>query len=204
MAAPATHIVLAEKLHSRYFPNKDKAPYIVGTSFPDVRYLGVIDREKTHYHGLSIKEIQSENPFNAGLKLHSLVDEIREDFVKHRKLYDLFPESQLCIQAVKFFEDRVLYHKIPDWNKNLSYFENVFPEELEYGISDKDINKWHRLITEILSHEPDDNDIVTFTSEIGKPPQMADEILRVINGIHDKEKAEGIINEFYDTFELLV
>jgi len=40
MAAPATHIILANKLYKNHFSDKDFAKFIVGTSFPDIRYFG--------------------------------------------------------------------------------------------------------------------------------------------------------------------
>lgn len=203
MAAPATHIVLAEKLFEKYFSDKDKTSYVVGTSFPDIRYLGVIDRKKTHYHNVKISEIIKENSFKAGVKLHSLVDEVRESFMKKQKLYSLFPESPLLTQGVKFFEDRVLYDRGSDWKTLLSCFDNVLPQELEYGITTKDVQRWHSLLAKILSHKPGDEDVVFFVSEIGKPPQMAEEIIKIVNGVKKKESAEKIINEFYDNFETL-
>lgn len=47
MAAPITHVALTEKIFNNIFHNYDKKEFIIGTSFPDIRYLGTIDREKT-------------------------------------------------------------------------------------------------------------------------------------------------------------
>ena len=55
MAAPITHIVLASKVYDQFFSNFSKKDFLIGTSFPDIRYLKVIDRNTTHFNGLSFK-----------------------------------------------------------------------------------------------------------------------------------------------------
>jgi len=46
MAAYITHIVLTDKIFDKHFSNKNKAEFYIGTSFPDIRYLGVIKKRK--------------------------------------------------------------------------------------------------------------------------------------------------------------
>jgi hypothetical protein len=52
MAAPITHIALAEKLYGQYFSDKNKQDFFVGTSLADIRYLGTIERDKTHFKNI--------------------------------------------------------------------------------------------------------------------------------------------------------
>lgn len=204
MAAPATHIVLATKVFDRYFRDLAYPDFVVGTSFPDIRYTGVIDREKTHFSNLTIDQITKEDSFTAGLKLHSLVDEVREEYVKSQGLYKLFPESQFLTQGVKFFEDQVLYGKIENWKEITNYFSSIYDGELAFGVSREDIEKWHGLLKRILSRQITENEIIYFVSEIGRPPLMSNEIIRVIGGLKDKDKATEIVLDFYDNFEKLI
>ena len=60
MAAPITHIVLTNKIFNKYFSNKEKGDFFIGASFPDIRYLKVIKREKTHFNNITLNEIKLE------------------------------------------------------------------------------------------------------------------------------------------------
>ena len=81
MAAPITHIVLTDKIFQNHFKDKNKADFYTGTVFPDIRYLGVIDRNKTHFKNLKISDVKKETSFWAGFKFHSFLDEAREKFL---------------------------------------------------------------------------------------------------------------------------
>lgn len=51
MATPITHIVLTEKVFEKFFKDKTRKDFFIGTSFPDIKYLKVIDRDKSHFNG---------------------------------------------------------------------------------------------------------------------------------------------------------
>lgn len=204
MAAAATHIVLANKIYKSYFTDKDFSEFIVGTSFPDIRYLGVVDRSVTHFYNLKIDDLKNEDSFTAGLKLHSLVDEVREKYVKQNGLYQLFPQSQFITQSVKFFEDRVLYKHLDNWQEIVKSFDHVYKSELAFGVGEGDIKKWHDLLITFLSKTPVDQDIYDFVERIGKPKEVAHEMIGVINGASDSKKANQIIMSFYNNFEDLI
>jgi hypothetical protein len=78
MAAPIMHIVLAIKVLALLPATIDKAAFIVGTSFPDIRYRAHIDRDVTHIEPVSWKMVAEEqNSFRAGMLFHNLVDILR-------------------------------------------------------------------------------------------------------------------------------
>ncbi|KKT78257.1 MAG: hypothetical protein UW75_C0047G0007 [Parcubacteria group bacterium GW2011_GWF2_44_8] len=204
MAAPATHIVLADKIFDKYFHGKDKKVFYVGTSFPDIRYMGIIDREKTHFGNLTLRVLQSLSSFEAGLKSHSLVDRVREEFMKSRGVYSLVPESQFITQSLKFFEDKVLYEKRSDWNEITPFFKDVTKDELSFGLKGSDIEKWHQFLQMYFTSGPNDQNIRTFVATIGKPNEMAVEIIRLTKSMEDNAQLRNIVEDFYENFEELV
>lgn len=204
MAAPATHIVLADKVFNLHFKEKDQKVFYIGTSFPDIRYMGIIDREKTHFHNLTLDSLKSLPSFDAGLKFHSLVDKVREKFMQSKGVYSLIPESPFVTQALKFFEDKILYEKRKDWNQVAGYFKSVVNEESSFNIQDSDIEKWHGFLKMYFTTGPTDQNIRTFVAAIGRPNQMAEEIIRLTQVMVETPKVESIINEFYDSFEELL
>jgi hypothetical protein len=112
MAAPATHIILA-LLMLPLLKEKNIPEFIVGTSFPDIRYLGVIERSKTHNNQTTWQSIQ-KNPssFKAGMDFHALVDRLREAYMMKHHAYDRIPQSKYKSQILKMFEDMLLYGTI--------------------------------------------------------------------------------------------
>lgn len=204
MAAPATHIVLADKLFEKYFHKENKKDFYVGTSFPDIRYMGIIDREKTHFSNLTLDILQSLPPFETGLKLHSLVDKVREDFMKSKGVYSLVPESPFTTQSLKFFEDKVLYDRRNNWNEIISFFKDVTEDELSFGLKGSDIEKWHKFLQIYFTTGPNDQNIRTFVAALGKPNEMAEEIIRLTKNMEENAHLRNIVVDFYDNFEDLV
>ena len=202
MAAPITHVVLAEKIFNKYFSNKSRKEFFVGTCFPDIRYLGVIDRSKTHFEENSFVDILQSDSFIAGMKFHSFVDKVREKYMKEKGLYTLFPDSEYLTQAVKIFEDGVLHEKIKDWGEIERCFGEIDEGEMKFGIAKEDVERWHTLLRHYFSGTfiPDEV-IKRFVADMGRPETMSEEMIRVLNGVFDRDRATKIVEDFYDHFE---
>jgi len=72
-----THIVLTSKVFDQTFVKFNKSEFYIGTIFPDIRYLGVIDRAKTHFADVTLDSVLgAKTSFLAGLLFHNLVDKI--------------------------------------------------------------------------------------------------------------------------------
>src|ERR1700730_4679760 len=118
-AAPVTHTVLAGKWMKTNceFSEEQKAACIVGTLFPDIRYIAKVERSKTHDKNVTLAELRAEkNAFIAGKKLHSFVDEKRAEFIDQKGIYDILttrfkvPKEHIHT-FLKFLEDELLYKK---------------------------------------------------------------------------------------------
>lgn len=204
MAAPTTHIVLAEKVWSKFFGEKDRGKFMVGTSFPDIRYLGVIDRDKTHFEKIELSEIMSCKSFEAGMKFHSLVDRIREKFVTDAGMYDLFIDSPYKTQAMKLFEDKLLAKKIGDRVVTAGYFKTIYDEERQYGIEEIQIIKWHEMLNNYFLSTENNTSVSSFIGAIKVPEGALGEILRVIDNIRSVEKVTKIVSDLYEGFDELL
>lgn len=202
MAAPITHIVLANKVFERDFVGRDKLKFMVGTSFPDIRYLVSIDREKTHAAATDLKELKNERDFFAGLKLHSWVDDTRERYMQKAGLYALFPESKYLLHGVKMFEDQVFYEKVENWSEVVSYFREILDEEKELGVTEVDLDRWHKWIMNYFSdfQRLVSGDINLSEAVITGSVEIAQETVRVAREVRDAEKAREIVLRFYDEF----
>ena len=152
MASIITHIVFAIKIFFLLPNTIDIKEFIVGTSFPDIRYLAHLDRKLTHIEPVSWHDIINEkSSFKAGMLFHNFLDIIRmlyfepcfydRYFQSHTAIYrNLFP------MVMKIAEDVVLYDKINNWSEIMTYFETTYPSEKLLCCEETIINKWHNLI----------------------------------------------------------
>ena len=87
---PIEHVYLANKFfeNQKLFSKDEKKSFILGTLFPDIRYLNEISREKTHFKNIEILDVlNSKTPFEAGKKFHSFVDEKRDEFIIKNNIF---------------------------------------------------------------------------------------------------------------------
>lgn len=154
-AGPYVHIQLAEKFISHY-QVKNRRLFLVGTLFPDIRYLGKISRDQTHFKGIGLKEIiEEKSDFIAGMKLHSFVDEIREKFTVTSGIYDYIKrlEPQHHATLLKLIEDEIL------WKKQLTstlvnYLAETSKQEIEFSVPFDMVIKWHLYLSSYFNQQP--------------------------------------------------
>ena len=149
-AAPVTHVVLAEKWMkaSCQYTETQKKSCIVGTLFPDIRYIAQIERKKTHDTGVTLAELRSEkSAFLCGKKLHSYIDEERAKFIQSRGLYDILatrfrvPKEHIH-SFLKFLEDELLYNKL-NTERTCGALLSIDAEEKASQVELPILKKWH-------------------------------------------------------------
>ncbi|MBS0186363.1 MAG: hypothetical protein JSS34_08635 [Proteobacteria bacterium] len=150
-----------------YTPDQRQA-FILGTLFPDIRYLGDIKREETHEKSLSRKdiEVQKGNPFEAGRKLHVWINLIREQFVEKYGIYEKFPKALFSNRAhfLKFLEDEFIWAKIDQKfiRETLTHLEWV---DQKFNIKPSMLQKWYvNILLPYLTRPPSQ----TFSSLVQK------------------------------------
>jgi len=204
MAAPITHIALTEKVFDKFFKDKIRNDFFIGTSFPDIRYLHVIDRDKTHHNGLSISDLGNDGSFSAGVKFHSILDHAREKFIVENDTYSLCPESKYITQSLKILEDEIFYQHIKDWDIYVDYLNEILLSERDYGIVEKDLEKWHSLLQQYFKKQPNRDSTRDFTLGIGFTKEVSDEINNNIAIMRTNKKIINIIKKLYKNFDSLI
>lgn len=179
-----SHIVLADKaIH--HFPNIDKAEYFCGTIFPDISYLKVIPREKTHLTDLKID--QNDSSFIIGMKVHAIVDQKREEFIIKNGLYEKYDQLPEITTGLKLYEDIILYNKISNWQEIINYLKNFSDEEKDYDISHFDLVKWHSLIIDYIKQRPDDQSRLRSLLSIGYSNRKSINLNNTVNQLIEKK-----------------
>lgn len=160
MPWPAAHILVAEDFLDSITSQLDRKRFIVGTSFPDIRYPARLERGQTHFSQPTIQEILSESPFRAGLLFHSLVDNLWNNEFHHQAyLKTQLPHNPAMMHTLKILQDVFIYDRLEKWNEISGYFKEIIPEEDQYDAPKSMIKRWHQVISHYLGKPPQFEDI---------------------------------------------
>jgi hypothetical protein len=157
-ALPITHLFLAEKWVSsnESYTEAEKKAFYLGSLYPDIRYLGIISREKTHQTKLTIDDIKkTKDPFEKGKKLHCYIDEQRAQYIKDQKILEIFdgvPKDHIYMFA-RLLEDEILFDKVKATNPSV-YFTSIQKEEVTEEISADYVRIWHSLLSKYFQYKP--------------------------------------------------
>lgn len=205
MSALIGHAVYGKRVLDKYFPGQNEAEFFVGTTFPDIRNLGVISRDQTHLAGVRLADLQAcESSFDLGFKLHSLIDDVHFRFMKENGIYNFSPDLRFAVQAFKVFEDRLLYPKLDCWVRISGYFDQIFDQEQTFGIDLYDVRRWHNFIKRYYLEGPSEDNTKNFNAETGFPSKRADDFLKTLKVIEGKQEIKDAALNFYDQFDQLI
>lgn len=205
MATQITHIAVAQNLFDRYFSQHSKRDFFIGTVFPDIRYLGGVSRDATHYYDLTFVDLTNEsNAFLAGLKLHCLLDQVREAFVVREGVYSLFTTTEKKYSVPKLLEDELFYGTVMTWPEIIDYFDTILTEETAYGVSSDHIVKWHRNLQRYFAQPPTDVSRQNHALDLGMPLDRIHELNRALGELRQSRRAREIAHAFYNNLESLL
>jgi len=155
-AFPITHVYLT-RMYFKQFPRytqEEQRLFYIGTLFPDIRYFDKCERSETHFDSVTLKEVLEEsNPFIAGMKFHSYVDIVREELVVKENIYDRFKNDPHYHTHLKAIEDEILSES--GQYADISYMlGDILPDELNTGVPDSVIRKWHQALAFLFIASP--------------------------------------------------
>jgi hypothetical protein len=204
MSWPATHILIAEKVFDRYFNHLNRKAFILGTSFPDIRYPAKIDRDKTHIKNIPLATIQKQTAFQAGLLFHTYVDSLWNTFVyRHQDaLFSIVPHNRPMFHTLKILQDQLLYSKLNDWPLIVTYFKTILPEEKTFGAQETMIQRWHNMLSQYLSKPTNEDDLEMLT--VSLPPELVETIRIYFRKYQNQPLLSHILTQFYTQVDDLI
>jgi hypothetical protein len=156
-AMPIFHVYIAEKWMEAFedYDEEEKRAFILGTLFPDIRYLQGVSREETHDCNVTLENLmQTTDPFLKGKKLHSFVDETRSNLLFASGFIDnLNVPDQHKMTFIKILEDEILCSE-KDWNYISEFLLKTDEKELPIKIPKEAIRKWHFILSKYFSSKP--------------------------------------------------
>lgn len=203
MPWPATHILIAEEYHDLYFKHLDHKNFIIGTSFPDIRYPANLKRGHTHFDQPTITEIQSENAFQAGMLFHSLVDNLwNEEFWQQSYLANRIPHNPAMMHTLKILQDVFIYDRMEGWDQISDIFTKTIPEESLYGVPASMVIRWHRVLSQYLSKPPQFEDINML--ELSLLSEVVDKIREYYQEYHSDPSLKAALIQLFDAVRISV
>lgn len=158
-AGPMMHVALGQYWLDKNEPDFDeeqRKKFLLGTVFPDIRYLGVVKRHQTHYHKVKLSDVKKEkSPFVQGVLFHSFVDEYRKNWIREHQSHQLVQEipSRYRDTFLKLIEDQILDEHY-NWSEFKSCLLSIPQEERTFGISDGALTQWHTGLTLYFATSP--------------------------------------------------
>jgi len=199
MASQITHVVYGKKIYER-LSGFSWPDFLIGTLFPDIRYVAKVDRDKLHQFNTSEGLIPRDNSFEAGKYVHWLIDEKREKFIVEKGTYDLLPKENYMNASLKLVEDELVYDRIGDWAEIVRILNNYPEEELSNGIDKETIELWHRLLKKYFLKEPGLSTWRDMILGMGFDNEVAEEVLNQTKTIKENPEVIKIIKA---TFEVI-
>ncbi len=204
MAAPIGHIYLALKLLVGPLVGVNEQAFILGASFPDIRYAAHVPREYTHKAAVKWCDVVGEvDPFVAGMLFHSLVDEMREKhFLTHAPVYfQLQRFGSIGSYLVKAAEDIVLFSCLRD-SEFVRHFDVILAQEKLFIFDESVIRAWHDSLKNYFVCGPTAQSLAQL---IGRDYRFgANVFYRLANRIAQTERFRKWVISFYDNFETIL
>lgn len=202
MASQITHAALTKLVWPKLQALFKEAPFLIGTIFPDIRYLKVISRERTHISNLKFSDVLTEpNAFAAGLKFHSFVDETRERFMVGRGVYGLLPESRYITQAMKLYEDEIYYPLVGEWARSADALDRVLLEQTALGVAESDVRRWHDLVRTYFVAGPSAASRAAFIRGLGFPTEVVEEVEGLVQTMSGNTEFTAAVRDFWNAFD---
>ncbi len=209
-AAPVVHAYCAQQFFkTRYYTPLEQQLFMIGTLFPDIRYLARIPRTRTHRKRVTLQEIRAtRDPFEAGLLFHSYVDEQRERIAQREKAYDVlaFVPKGSKGHFLKAVEDELCYDRL-DVPSAISAMNTYARNERSYKISSLYIHLWHFIIRNYLKQSPGKLFKEAARKKRGyaimKPATVA-RMSSLLESYAQNERIKKYVHTFLDEFEKLL
>ncbi len=205
MATQVTHAALVDRVFDQYFYKYNKQEFVIGSLFPDIRYMAGVNRQITHFEDIGFQEILDEkSSFLAGILYHSFVDKTRQQWLTGNGLYELIPYDYHWTQAVKFYEDSLYFGDIKNWEVIAAYLDKILPEELNFKIDRSVILEWHKMLVDYFNLDPHKNEKIVRYKAIGMPEDIATDISFHVEVLEKNEAVVKICKQIHDEYEQIL
>ncbi len=197
MASVVAHIIYAEKYFEKYPSSEiNKDEFILGCVFPDIRRVDKsIKRKETHlcFDPIDL-DFNGLTSFQAGWKFHLYCDMRREAILNKYDFYSLDDTTDFGHQPAKGLEDEIVYDDYKNWEKIITYFNNIPNIETGIRVSQETIELWYAIIARYVEKKPDSKAIKIFLSKQLGFADIAGSVAEVVDKLRKDGKVVEALN----------
>lgn len=154
MPSPVSHLFYAQHVLPPDEP-ADLAAYHRGAVFPDIRYLGVIERARSHRTGVTVYEIKREtDPWQRGNLVHNWTDEVWSGYWSQLGFDTDESSHRAHWMAVKLVEDELLFADIFDKPGIAASLAHADDGAISFGVKGRDVEHWGRIVGSMVTQAP--------------------------------------------------
>jgi hypothetical protein len=192
MPGEITHLAFAER-YLRQNPGPDFKEFVLGSVFPDIRYIAKTERDLTHKKFRPDFKISGLDDFKSGWKLHIYLDDKWNEIVKSSAFYGQHKhDRRIAAVAAKVIEDWLDYKKISQKGNFLKALRN--PGIVKVSGVPQDTIKFHySIIQEYLETKN-----VRFFLKYIFDKETVNKILRKIEEIKKDKKAVDFLGKILE------
>lgn len=185
MSMPVGHVYYAQEF-LRAYSRFDQKTFMAGTLLPDIRYLKVVDKERTHQYTELDTIINSLDAFNAGMQFHAWVDRQRDERIKAYNIHDLYLARTYYDSVLKLYEDMLLYPKVKAWDQILADYREPMEEEVAFVDKPDSVKKWHNALCDYMAKPPSIESVQVFMRVIDLSGIDIEEIRATVGAIREE------------------
>ena len=200
MPAPITHIAFSLKLLENRLPRMNRRLFLQGTLFPDIRYLGLLEREDTHLPLENLSVLAKDEPFTAGMKFHNFIDQLRQQWLAREDVYAAIGPLPYKGLLTKFYEDYIFYQHVADWKPLKSSLNRVSSEERRFGIPDSMVMLWHYLLKLYFRTPPDDTTLLMVCRFLKIPASETGKLRKTFTELKNNPTIPPKLHDLWQSF----
>lgn len=196
MASQISHIIYAQKyLEKHPLPNGDKDIFILGSAFPDIRYIDEDLKRKDTHMAFNPVDLNFEGltPFQAGWKFHIYCDMKREEILNKYKFYDIPETANHANAPSKLVEDCLLYERNNNWEKTCSYFNNTQFFSRDLPLEKEVFQLWYAILGKYIEQSPEERTIRIFINKLLRSGEKTKSIMDSFAKLRQDDKVKKIL-----------
>lgn len=202
MPLPFSHIVYADKILQTKLKNHkiNKQEYFIGATYPDIRYLAKLPREKTHLLDKTPTEIwqkikQEKDSFKLGILIHQYLDQKTLEY--RQQYFQNILQISNSYYPILILNDQILFNSFTKINSILKYYDKILDKEIKhYNLNKKIIANWHKVVKKYSSKKLTKKVYSEASKLLGFDEQTINNILNDFDKIKNNKKIIQKIKNF--------
>jgi hypothetical protein len=196
MPSHLAHLAYAKQLYPRYLVGDPDGQVLIGTLFPDIRYVSKLHRAATHPAVVGRVQLWHSEGFHQGFLLHGAID-LAWDRMLHEQ-----PEIFSGLEKPKYNAALKLAIDYYAWPALCDDFISACDEPLpyehmrQYGVTDWAADSWYQMLTWYVAQPPTSARQQKMAMAMGMSEVAARELMVIVDQYLADPQTKRIAEQF--------